>query len=177
MQRLKTRDNSKLAEARDILSTDGFDMFNTWARTVRMIAFLGFLIRIQRQAHRPVPNGMSKNLQSTTIQFLDGLLIFLRLPEKFSSLRGVIAIRCQHGCGVCFDYAIEHGFHYAARNPFIVIGTTRQLNLVDGIASQVGRVEKVSDVKTESEFVLAAQFVVKIKILEILPRAVHAHQP
>src|SRR5438105_9397697 len=100
MQRLKTCHYAKLAEAWNILSTDSLDVFNAWPGVLRMIAFLGFLICIQRQAHRPVPNGVSKDLQSTMIQFLDGLLIFRRLPEQFSSLRRVIAIRRQHGCGV-----------------------------------------------------------------------------
>ena len=62
-----------------------------------------------------------------------------------SSLYGV-----KHGGGVRLDHAVEHGFHYAAGNPIVVISAARLLDLVDRIRSQFWRIEEVSDVEPDA---------------------------
>src|SRR6266581_6520284 len=152
-------------------------MFDSRSRVIRMISFCGVLVSIERQPHRFVSDRMSKNLQAPTIKFCHGLCVLRGIPKQLASLTWVVTIRREHGRGVRFDYAVQHGLNHTARNPVIVISATSLLDLFDRIRSQLWRVEKVGDVKPQGHLAIAAQFVIKIKPFEILSGAVHPREP
>ena len=152
-------------------------MFDSRTCIVGVIGFCGILVRIERQPHRFVSDRMRKNLQAPTIKFCHCLCVLRGIPKQLASLTWVVTIRREHGRGVRFDYAVQHGLNHTARNPVIVISATSLLYFFDRVRSQLWRVEKVGNVKTQGQLAVAAQLVVKIEPLEILSGAVHAREP
>src|SRR5438094_2923142 len=152
-------------------------MFDSRSRVIRMITYSGVLLSIKGQPHRLISDRMRKNLQAPTIKFCHGLCVLRGIPKQLASLTWVVTIRREHGRRVRFDYAVQHGLNHTARNPVIVISATSLLYFFDRVRSQLWRVEKVGNVKTQGQLAVAAQLVVKIEPLEILSGAVHAREP
>src|SRR5207245_11466046 len=115
-------------------------------------------------------DGMREDLESPPVQFSNRALVFVGLPEQFPTLAGIIAVGRKHGCGMCLNNAVQHGLYRPARNPVIVISSSSLLDFFDGIRRELRRVEEVSDIKAESQFAIAAQFVFQVEPLKILDR-------
>src|SRR5438128_10549548 len=97
---------------------------------------------------------MSKNLQAPTIKFCHGLCVLRGIPKQLASLTWGVTIRREHGRGVRFDYAVQHGLNHTARNPDIVLSATSLLDLFDRIRSQLWRAEKRGEVIPQSHLAL-----------------------
>src|SRR6266568_443368 len=138
-------------------------MFDSRSRVIRMISFCGVLVSIQGQPHRLISDRMRKNLQAPAIKFCHGLCVLRWIPKQLAGLTWIVTVRREHGRGVRFDHAVQHGLNHTARYPVIVISATSLLDLFDRIRSQLWRVEKVGDVKPQGHLAIAAQFVIKIK--------------
>src|SRR5437763_416705 len=107
-----------------------------------------------------VSDGVSENLQPPPIEFGDGLSIFFRVPEELSRLAGIIAVRLKHRRSVCFDDAVEHGFHDSAGDPVIFVFLPRLLDLLDGVWSQLRRIEEIRYIETQRKLVVLRELII-----------------
>ena len=55
-----------------------------------------------------------KICKPAAVEFGDGLLVFRGVPEQFADLGRIVAVGLEHGGGVGFHHAVEHGLDHAA---------------------------------------------------------------
>ena len=78
---------------------------------------------------------------------------------------------------MCLHDTIKHGFHYAARNPIVMISAATLLNFFESNRCQFGRIQEVCDIEAYRQLSLPPQLVIEVEPFEILASAVHTHQP
>ena len=155
MQRLHARDHAELAEARNVDRLDRFDVLDARAAILRAVHFFGVFVSIERRAHAVVADCVREKLQAALVEFGDGSLIFVGIPEKLPFQRRIVGVRLEHRRGVRLDHAIDHHFHRAAADPVVSIFLARGFDFVDVGRSQFRRIEKIRDVEAKRLLFLA----------------------
>ena len=61
-----------------------------------------------------VSDRVRENLQAAAVQSGHGALVLLGIPEELTALRWIVRVGSQHGGGMRFNHAIEHGFYDTA---------------------------------------------------------------
>src|SRR5205823_10948878 len=114
----------------NVFGRDRLNMLDAVTRVGRVICRGGVLISIQCKPDRLGSYGVRENLQPPAVQLSDRLLVFLRFPEKLSALTGIVAVWREHGGSVRLDHTIKHGLYHTTRDPIIMIGAARLVDLL-----------------------------------------------
>ena len=74
------------------MRADSFDVLNAMSGIASMIARGGFFVRIQRQPHRAVSDGMGEYLDALLIELRHCLFVMVRSPTQAADLRWVVSV-------------------------------------------------------------------------------------
>jgi len=88
VQGLIARNNAQFAKSRNILRGNGFDVLNAMPPIICVIRFGCVFIRIERQPHGTVANGMGKDLDSALVELRHCPLVFGFVPTQRANLLG-----------------------------------------------------------------------------------------
>src|SRR5580692_8348811 len=115
---------------------------------------------------------MREDLKATLVELSNRRLIFFGIPEERALGRRVIGVRSEQRGGVRFNDAVEHEFHGAYVNPFVMIFLASFFDGRNILFAEFGRIQKICDVKANGELFGLPQFIEKSDLLKIATSAV-----
>ena len=130
------------------------------------------LVTIESHANTIITNSMREELQTALVQVGNCGVVVCRFPEGPALQRRVVAVRFEHGRRMRFHDAIQHEFHRARINPFIMEFLARCLDGLEILGPQRRRIQKIRDVHPQAKVAAMAHFIVKVENLKIASGAV-----
>src|SRR5580692_10019293 len=115
---------------------------------------------------------MGVELKSSFVQFDDSRFIFFGIPEKGTFCGRHVGVRVEEGGGVRFHDAVEEKFDAVYVDPRVVKLLPGGFDGLNVFQVKFGRFKFVSDLQTDGELFVVAQFLNNVKVLKIAARAV-----